>query len=60
MMNGAAICSHNRVTSESAPLQPRTFKDDGILIVVVGDRKKIESEIKELNLGEVANRTVGK
>ncbi|MCI0441977.1 insulinase family protein [bacterium] len=43
----------NGVTSESASAAAnKHLKDDGILIVVVGDRKKIESEVKGLNLGE--------
>lgn len=44
----------NGVTSQTASdAAKKHLKDDGILIVVVGDRKKIESEVKALNLGEV-------
>jgi zinc protease len=44
----------NGVTSQSASdAAKKHLKDDGILIVVVGDRKKIESGVKELNLGDV-------
>lgn len=44
----------NAVTSETASnAAKKHLKQDGILIVVVGDRKKIESGVKELNLGEV-------
>ena len=42
------------VTPDSATNAAKEhIKQDGMLIVVVGDRKKIESEIKELNLGEI-------
>jgi zinc protease len=42
------------VTSESASeAAKKHLKEDGILIVVVGDRKKIEPEVNQLNLGEV-------
>jgi zinc protease len=44
----------NGVTSQSASdAAKKHLKDDGMLIVVVGDRKKIESGVKELNLGEL-------
>ncbi len=44
----------NAVTSETASnAAKKHLKQDEILIVVVGDRKKIESGVKELNLGEV-------
>jgi zinc protease len=44
----------NGVTAESASAAAtKHLKDDGMLIVVVGDRKKIEPEVKGLNLGEV-------
>jgi zinc protease len=42
------------VTPDSAANAAKEhLKQDGILIVVVGDRKKIEPAIKELNLGEI-------
>jgi zinc protease len=44
----AAVTPDSAVNAAKAHIKP-----DGILIVVVGDRKKIEPAIKELNLGEV-------
>jgi zinc protease len=44
----------NAVTSEIAMKSARDYIDpDALLIIVVGDRAKIEPKIRELNLGEI-------
>jgi zinc protease len=41
------------VTPESATGAAKEHIKEGMLIIIVGDRKKIEPAVKELNLGEV-------
>jgi zinc protease len=45
----------NAVTPEAAMKSARDYVNpDALLIIVVGDRAKIEPKIRELNLGEIS------